>query len=111
MKIAIPTAEGKLTLHFGHCRVMTIIEIDEQDNIVSVEEKEPPAHQPGVLPAWLNEQGADVIIAGGMGQRAQQLFAGHGIEVIIGAPCVSPQEVAQQYIEGSLETGENICDH
>lgn len=111
MKIAIPAAEGKLAMHFGHCRVFTFVVIDEQNNIVSVEDEDPPAHQPGVLPAWLNEQGADVIIAGGMGQRAQQLFSSHGIEVVIGAPCVSPREIAEQYIEGTLETGENICDH
>lgn len=111
MKIAIPTVEGKLALHFGHCRVFTIIETDDQGNIVSAADEVPPAHQPGVLPAWLSEAGADVIIAGGMGQRAQQLFAGYGIEVVTGAQAADPQDIAKQYIDGVLETGGNICDH
>jgi predicted Fe-Mo cluster-binding NifX family protein len=64
-----------------------------------------------VLPQWLHEQGADVIIAGGMGQRAQGLFAQNGIEVVVGAPGGDPADVAAAYLSGTLETGENVCDH
>ena len=72
---------------------------------------QPPGHQPGVLPQWLHEQGATVIIAGGMGQRAQQLFAQNGIEVVVGASAQSPEQLVEAYIKNALQTGENICDH
>lgn len=71
----------------------------------------PPAHEPGALPKWLSGMCVDVIIAGGMGQRAQQLFAQNNIDVVVGAPDSSPEELTTQYITGRLQCGENICDH
>jgi len=112
MKIAIPTAQGKLCMHFGHCEVFTIMNVDpETKTITDVEELTPPPHEPGVLPVWLAEKGATAIIAGGMGQRAQQLFAQNNIETIVGAPAGTPQEIAQAYMAGTLATGTNACDH
>ncbi len=112
MKLAIPTAEGKLCMHFGHCEVFTVIDIDTASKeVVSSEEKIPPPHEPGVLPKWLHEQGVEVIIAGGMGMRAQQLFAQAGVDVIVGAPSGSPEDIAQHFMNNTLETGDNVCDH
>jgi len=71
----------------------------------------PPPHEPGVLPRWLHEQGATHIIAGGMGRRAQDLFAQNGIRVIVGAPAGAPEELAAAYLAGTLVAGENVCDH
>jgi len=112
MRIAIPLAQGRLSLHFGHCEEFAIVDVDEQTKKISnVVKLQPPAHQPGVLPQWLREQKADIIIAGGMGQRAQQLFAQNNIKVVIGASGQAPEELATAYLNDSLETGENICDH
>jgi predicted Fe-Mo cluster-binding NifX family protein len=112
MRIAIPLAQGKLSLHFGHCDEFMLVEVDEQTGqTISTSNLQPPAHQPGVLPAWLHEQGANVIIAGGMGQRAQQLFAQNDIQVVIGASALTPEELVKAYLEDTLQTGENICDH
>jgi predicted Fe-Mo cluster-binding NifX family protein len=112
MKIAIPLAGGKLSAHFGHCEQFAIVSVDPESKIITEQVlMTPPAHEPGVLPAWLAEQGATAIIAGGMGQRAQMLFAENNIEVIIGAPAETPEELVSNYLAGSLESGENICDH
>ncbi len=112
MKIAIPVTNGKLCMHFGHCQTFALVNIDEENkSIISTESLVPPAHEPGVLPKWLHEQGANVIIAGGMGARAQQFFEQFGINVVIGAPSESPEKVAEQWVMGELTTGENICDH
>ncbi len=112
MKVAIPLAQGKLTLHFGHCEQFAIIDVNEETKeITSREDLTPPAHEPGVLPRWLHEQGANVIIAGGMGQRAQQLFTQNDIKVIVGASSDEPEEIVSAYLQGTLETGSNICDH
>ena len=98
-------------MHFGHCEQFALVEADEQKNIVNTTLLTPPAHEPGVLPAWLHEQGANVIIAGGMGMRAQQLFAQNNITVVVGAPGEEPEQLALAYLNETLETGENICDH
>ena len=112
MRIAIPIANGQLCMHFGHCEQFALVEVDEKDKqITNTMMLQPPAHAPGVLPAWLHEQGANVIIAGGMGQRAQQLFAQNNIAVVIGASGGSAEELASAYLAGTLEAGENICDH
>ncbi|HRV31336.1 MAG TPA: NifB/NifX family molybdenum-iron cluster-binding protein, partial [Kiritimatiellia bacterium] len=60
---------------------------------------------------WLHEQGANIVLAGGMGSRAQQLFAHHGIEVVVGCPPNTPEELVTAYLAGTLETGDNACDH
>lgn len=112
MKIAVPTAGGKLCLHFGHCEEFVLVETDaERKQVTNRQSLTPPPHEPGVLPKWLHEQGADMIIAGGMGRRAQQLFQQYGIEVIVGAPSLAPEELAEACLHGRLEAGENICDH
>jgi Mrp family chromosome partitioning ATPase/predicted Fe-Mo cluster-binding NifX family protein len=110
MKIAIPIAEGKLTAHFGHAAEFAIVHVENQQ----VKEKElltPPPHEPGVLPKWLGDLGVNVIIAGGMGSRAQGMFGENGIKVLTGAPNLTPEELVQQYLSNNLVTGENVCDH
>ena len=110
MKFAIPLAEGKLTAHFGHCREFALIEV-ENNEITNKETHVPPPHEPGVLPAWLHSLGANVIIAGGMGGRAIDLFEQNGINVIIGAPLSEPEELVRGYLNNTLATGANACDH
>jgi len=112
MRIAVPLAQGKLSLHFGHCDQFAIFDIDDSTKtITGRSDKIPPAHAPGILPQWLYQNNVDVIIAGGMGQRAQQLFAQNGIEVVLGASGDSPEELVSAYLSNTLETGDNICDH
>jgi predicted Fe-Mo cluster-binding NifX family protein len=112
MKVAIPLAQGKLTLHFGHCEQFAIIDVNEETKeIASREDLMPPLHEPGVLPRWLHEQKVNVIIAGGMGQRAQQLFTQNDIKVTVGASVAEPEELVSAYLQGTLEVGSNACDH
>ncbi len=112
MKIAIPTAQGQLCMHFGHCEQFALIDADPATRTLGeVQMLTPPPHEPGVLPRWLHEQGADVIIAGGMGQRAQMLFAQNGISVVVGAQAGPPEQIAQAFVNETLEAGENVCDH
>lgn len=112
MKIAIPVTNGKLAMHFGHCEAFALIDVDEKTKrITTTDILEAPPHQPGLLPRWLGERGATVIIAGGMGQRAQTLFAEQNIAVVVGASPGSPEEIAKAYLDGTLVAGPNICDH
>ncbi len=112
LKFAIPLAEGKLCLHFGHCQQFALIEADpETKKICTRKDLTPPPHEPGVLPRWLAQQGAAVILAGGMGQRAQALFAEQGIAVVVGAAGDTPEALVTAYLEGTLQAGDNVCDH
>ena len=110
MKFAIPLAEGRLTAHFGHCKEFAVIDVEDK-KIVKKEILEPPPHEPGVLPKWLNELGTNIVIAGGMGQRAIGLFDQAGINVITGAPLLEPEDLVKSYLDNELVTGKNVCDH
>ena len=112
MRIACPVAAGKLCLHFGHCEKFAFVDVNPDDkSIIGTQELEPPVHAPGVLPRWLAENKVNVVIASGMGQRAQALFTEQGIEVLVGAPVESPEAAVEQYLAGTLQIGSNICDH
>jgi len=112
MRIAIPVTDGKLSAHFGHCEQFAIIDVDRDSrNIKSQELVLPPAHEPGVLPRWLSGLHVELVITGGMGQRAQQLFNQNQIEVVVGAPVDTPENLVSAYLNKTLQGGENICDH
>jgi predicted Fe-Mo cluster-binding NifX family protein len=70
-----------------------------------------PGHRPRFLPAWLAEEGVSVVIASGMGSRAQAIFQENRIEVVIGVLDDDPGKVVLDYIRGESATGDNICDH
>lgn len=108
--IAIPLEQGKLCSHFGHCEQFVLIDV--LDNVI-VSEKQitPPPHEPGLLPRWLAEQGVTDVIAGGMGQRALNLFAEQHIRVRVGAHPKSPGELVTEWMNKTLVTGNNACDH
>jgi predicted Fe-Mo cluster-binding NifX family protein len=112
MRIAVPVAEGKVATHFGHCSHFALFDVDEAANVVVKKEVIPsPGHQPGFLPAWLAEQGVSVVIASGMGSRAQAIFNENRIEVVIGVLGDDPEKAVLDYIKGEIATGDNICDH
>ena len=112
MIIAIPLVGGRLSMHFGHCENFALVEADPgSKKILDTKLLTSPPHQPGLLPQWLHEHGAQIVIAGGMGQRAQQLFTQNGIQVVVGAADGDPQSLVAAYLEGTLQTGANFCDH
>jgi len=110
MRYAMPTADGALVMHFGHADRFTFVDVNE-GVIGAVREASPPPHAPGVLPAWCKENGVDIVIAGGMGSRAQSLFAARGIQVVVGAPAEAPEELVRRHLSGTLAPGTNVCDH
>ena len=109
-RIAIPLENGILCSHFGHCQQFAII--DSENNTISNETLiTPPPHEPGLLPAWLAEKGVTDVIAGGMGQRAIDLFNQQKINVFVGAQIKSHKELANDLLNNSLAAGANYCDH
>ncbi len=110
IKIAIPTDNGVLSSHFGHCPQFAIVDINE-NSVSAINELTSPPHQPGLLPKWLAEHGVTHVIAAGIGQKAISLFNQQNIEVSVGAEIKGPQELAEDFINKTLTTGSNACDH
>ena len=110
MKICIPTSDGKLCGHFGHCDSFTFAEINpETKEILTIEEKIPEEGISCQSASWISEQGVSKVLAGGMGNRPLMKFAQNGVEVIAGCPELPVKEVIEKYLSDTLETGENAC--
>jgi predicted Fe-Mo cluster-binding NifX family protein len=109
MKIAVSTENGFVSAHFGRCSTYTIVDIQD-GRVLSRQEIPNPGHQPGFLPGYLSERGVEAIIAGGMGPRAQGLFAEKNIQTLIGVQ--GPvDEVIEKFLRQELEAGQDLCDH
>jgi predicted Fe-Mo cluster-binding NifX family protein len=107
---AIPLENGHLCSHFGHCQQFSIVDV--QDNVITGERLiTPPPHEPGLLPGWLAELSVTHVIAGGMGQRALDLFSAQNIQVSVGAEPKSSVALVTDWIHNELSTGKNACDH
>ena len=109
MRIAIPTQgtaglDDRVEEHFGRARYCTLIDI-ENGEITDTEVLDVPSaeHGPGDLPNWLHSQGADAVLAWGMGPRAVEFFEQLGIEVVTGATG-GVRDVVEGFIRGNLET-------
>lgn len=110
-RIAIPVQDGMLNEHFGHCSHLVFFDVDENDQIINESIVDAPPHQPGLLPPWLAERGVTDVIAGGMGQRAIQLFKQNGVNVFVGAPKIRAKELLEGFVSNELAFSANYCDH
>lgn len=108
-KIAFPT-DDKVTIniHFGHSKEFVIYTVKEND-IIDVKYIPSPHHEKGAYPKFLAEHGADVIITGGMGQMAVNLFNNNNIDVILGAKGRIDVNL-NEYLGGFLTSTGSSCD-
>ncbi|MFC2106750.1 NifB/NifX family molybdenum-iron cluster-binding protein [Bacteroidota bacterium] len=109
-KIAIPVKGENLSTHFGHADHYMIYDI-EDGKMINQLSLIPPPHAPGVIPKWLSEIKVNIIIAGGIGQKAVDIFNANGIEVISGVQLLDPLHLINSYLIGNLVSGMNLCDH
>ena len=111
MKIAIPIENGRLHAHFGGSRQFAVIEVDPTTKSIRRSEVIPaPEHQPGLFPRWLRQQGVQLVIAGGIGRRALDIFAHHGITIRAGAPEAPVEQLVTAYLEGQLTSTPEGCE-
>lgn len=109
-KVAFPTNDRThVEEHFGHAKEFAFVLV-KGDRVESTEYVVPPAHAPGVIPQFVKDQGAELIISGGMGGMAVNLFKDYGIEVILGASG-SIEHSLGIYLSGNLESTGSVCDH
>lgn len=108
MKVAIAKNGNTVSGHFGHCEGFETFEV--KDGVIEERSFIPsPEHQPGILPPFLADKGVNVIIAGGMGGAAVELFKERGITVIIGAQG-NLDDVIKQYLSGELKSTVSACE-
>jgi predicted Fe-Mo cluster-binding NifX family protein len=108
--IAIPLEDGVLCAHFGHCEQFAIVTVVD-DVITEVKELTPPEHVPGLYPRWVASFGVTDVIAGGMGQKAINLFNEQHINAFVGAPLDNPTTLVTLFLEGKLSLNANYCNH
>ncbi|MCD6408019.1 NifB/NifX family molybdenum-iron cluster-binding protein [bacterium] len=92
MKIAISSdtengLEAQVSSHFGRCPYFTIVEMEngEVKNLEIVKNPFFDSHgQPGQLPEFIKNLGVEIVVAGGIGQRAIVYFEKLGIKTITG---------------------------
>ena len=109
-RIAIPTSDGTLDSHFGHCSHFTLFDI-EGGKIAEETIIEAPPHQHGLLPRWLAERGVTDVVAGGMGERAMELLKSRDIRVFSGAPVMEVKKLTEEFLAGRLEYNPHQCHH
>jgi predicted Fe-Mo cluster-binding NifX family protein len=107
IKIAVASENEMVTEHFGHCINFNIFEV-QGDRIIKSRSVPNPGHRPGFLPNFLNDMGVNVIISGGMGGGAIDIFNEKGIEVITGAQG-NAKDAAEAYLRGVLKSTGSIC--
>ena len=103
--------KGEVSMHFGRCPFFTLVEVEDgaiRDSRV-VPNPHYDNHQPGIMPGFIHSLGAHVILAGGMGPKAVQLFHGFGMDVATGA-IGQVDKVVQAYLAGQL-SGIVPCHH
>lgn len=107
VRIAVSVEAGEISQHFGHCEGFQIIDI-ENNKLVKEEFMANPGHKPGLLPRLLHERQVNVVIAGGMGGGAVDMFNENCIDVITGASG-KVANVVDSYLAGTLESSGSVC--
>ena len=108
MKIAAACEKNIVAQHFGHCENFRIFDVDG-GSIVGSTCVPNPGHKPGFLPNFLGDQGIEVIIAGGMGAGAIEIFHSRHIQVVTGAQG-GALEAAQAFSRGELDSTGAACE-
>lgn len=111
MKIAVPSREGKVDSHFGHCEYFTVFSLNEQGQICDEEVLTPP---PGCgcksnLVSKLVDLDVGILLAGTMGQGAVNKLSAAGIRVIHGC-AGAVNQVVEDYAAGNCMDSPLLCD-
>ena len=110
--IALPTRDGMIDDHFGHCDHYTIATIDDNNDIVRTERLDSPqgCGCKSNIAQTMQEMGITVMLAGNMGQGAFDKLSQHGITVIRGCHG-KVDDILSDFINSKLTDNNETCDH
>ena len=99
--------DSVVSAHFGRCPYYILVDLEGQEvkQVNAVANPNYGRHAPGTVPTFIQNQGADVMLAGGMGRRAIALFQQYGIQAATGA-AGSVRHALEQYLGGELQGAE-----
>jgi len=102
--------DARVHPHFGRCPYFILVDVDSRapTDVRSVENPFYRSHEPGQVPQFIHEQGADIMVTGGIGGRAVEMFGQLGIEPVTGADGTVRQSLAA-YLSGDL-SGAGSCE-
>ncbi len=111
MKIAIPTRDGHVDNHFGHCDHYTIFEV-ENDKILNESRLDSPegCGCKSNIAGIMHDMGITIMLAGNMGQGAVNKLSAAGISVVRGCSGDVKALVAD-YLAGKVHDNSQVCDH
>lgn len=110
MKIAVTYEDGQVFQHFGHTQAFKLYQV-EGNAITSSQVVPTSGSGHGALAGFLQEQGVDALICGGIGGGARQALAQAGIALYAGVSGPADQ-AAQALAEGHLAYDpEAECQH
>ena len=111
MKIAVPTRDGRVDDHFGHCAYYTIFDVLD-GKVLSISKMASPEGcgcKSGIAPV-LRQMGVMVMLAGNMGQGAKNVLEAQRIEVICGCSGDVHEQV-EKYLAGEVRNNGEVCSH
>jgi predicted Fe-Mo cluster-binding NifX family protein len=110
--IAIPTRDGMVDDHFGHCAYYTVVTLDEEGEILKRERLDSPegCGCKSDIARVMQEMGITLMLAGNMGMGAYNKLTAHGIAVIRGCHG-KVDDVLGAYLNGELKDSLEACDH
>ena len=111
MKIAVPTRDGKVDDHFGHCAYYTIFDVvdGKVTGMSRLASPEGCGCKSGIAPV-LKQMGVAVMLAGNMGQGAKNVLEAQRIEVIRGCSG-DVEELVAAYLSGDVRDNGELCNH
>jgi predicted Fe-Mo cluster-binding NifX family protein len=97
-------------VHFGRAPAFIFVDIEDGKVLNKTVIENPGAiqHTPGSVPKFLHDNKANVIVSGGMGDRAIQFFEQYGIRVILGASG-NIDATIKMIAKGEIKDGINIA--
>lgn len=112
MKIALPTQNGMIDSHFGHCEYFTVFTLDDSRKIVSEETVQSPVGCgcKSNIAGTLAQMGVKVMLAGNMGDGAVNVLGSTGIKVVRGCSG-NVRTVADSWLSGAVFDSGIGCQH
>jgi predicted Fe-Mo cluster-binding NifX family protein len=108
MRIAISAdnrngLDSVISPHFGRCPHYILVDVDGHE-VKAVNVVDNPyygQHSPGTVPDFIQSQGVNVMLTGGMGRRAIAFFEQLGVEAVSGASG-TVRRALELYLGGQL---------
>ena len=112
MKIAVPTKDGLVDEHFGHCKEFSVFKVEGKSLVLeaTIASGESCGCKSGVA-GDLAAAGVTHVVAGNMGEGAVRVLGSHGLTVVRGASG-DARAAAQAFANGEfVDSGVGCAEH